>query len=132
MYEVLVAWDKIEDDRPVIADFAAIWRSADKIVYSSTLGSVSTAKTRLERTFHPEAIAALKASADRDLSIGGPTLAARAIARGLVEEWHLFLFPIVAGGGTSASPDGTFVELTLENERRFANGTVYLRHLRVR
>ena len=127
-YEVLAVWDTIQDERPAIADFADIWRSADKIVYSSTLESVSTAKTRLERTFDPDDVAAMKASADRDLSIGGPTLAARAIAAGLVDEWNLFLFPVVVGGGTSAFPDGTFVDLMLEDERRFSNGTVYLRY----
>jgi dihydrofolate reductase len=132
MYEVLAVWDTIQDERPVIADFAGIWRSSDKIVYSSTLESVSTARTRLERTFDPEAVAALKASANRDLSIGGPTLAASANAAGLVDEWNLFLFPVVVGGGTSAFPDGTFVELTLEDERRFANGVVYPRYRRVR
>ena len=128
MYEVLAVWDTIQDDHPAIADFAAIWRSIDKIVYSSTLQSVSTARTRLERTFDPDAVAAMKASADRDLSIGGPTLAARAIAAGLVDVWNLFLSPVVVGGGTSAFPAGSSVELTLEEERRFSNGTVYLRY----
>lgn len=128
MYEVLAVWDTIQDEHPVVADYAEIWRSTDKIVYSSTLESVSTARTRLERTFDPHSVAALKASADRDLSIGGPTLAARAIAAGLVDEWHLFLSPIVVGGGTSAFPEGSSIELTLENERRFSNGTVYLRY----
>jgi dihydrofolate reductase len=128
MYEVLAVWDTIQDERPVIADYAQIWRSSDKVVYSSTRESVSTARTRLERTFDPETVAALKTSSDRDLSIGGPMLAERAIAAGLVDEWHLFLFPVVVGGGVSAFPDGTFVELTLEDERRFANGTVYLRY----
>ena len=126
MYEVLAVWDTIQDKQPVIADFADIWRSADKVVYSSTLESVSTARTRLERTFDPEAVAAMKASADRDLSIGGPTLAARAIAAGLVDEWNLS--PVVVGGGTSAFPAGSSVELTLEEDRRFSNGTVYLRY----
>ena len=128
MYEVLSVWDTIQDDHPAIADFADIWRSTDKIVYSSTLDSVSTARTRLERTFDPDTVAAMKASADRDLSIGGPTLAARAIAAGLVDEWNLFLSPVVVGGGTSAFPAGSSVELTLEDERRFSNGTVYLRY----
>ena len=127
-YEVLAVWDTIKDGRPVIADFAEIWRSTDKVVYSSTLESVSTARTRLERTFDPNAVAAMKASANRDLSIGGPTLAARAIAAGLVDEWSLFLSPVVVGGGTSAFPAGSSVELTLEEERRFSNGTVYLRY----
>jgi dihydrofolate reductase len=128
MYEVLEVWDTIQDERPAIADFADIWRSIDKIVYSSSLESVSTARTQLERTFDPDAVAAMKASADRDLSIGGPTLAARAIAAGLVDEWGLFLSPVVVGGGTSAFPAGSSVELTLEEERRFSNGTVYLRY----
>lgn len=128
MYEVLAVWDTIQDERPAIADYAEIWRLTDKIVYSSTLPSVLTARTRLERTFVPDAVAALRTSADRDLSIGGPTLAARAIVAGLVDEWHLFLSPVVVGGGMSALPDGTFVELTLQDERRFANGRVYLRY----
>ncbi len=128
MYEVLAVWDTIQDERPPIAEYAEIWRSADKIVYSSSLESVATAKTRLERTFDPDAVAAMKASADRDLSIGGPTLAARAIAAGLVDEWNLFLSPVVVGGGTSAFPAGSSVELTLEEDRRFSNGTVYLRY----
>jgi dihydrofolate reductase len=127
-YEVLAVWDTIQDDHPAIADFADIWRSTDKIVYSSTLESVTTARTRLERTFDPDAVAGMKASSDRDLSIGGPTLAARAIAAGLVDEWNLFLSPVVVGGGTSAFPAGSSVELTLEDERRFSNGTVYLRY----
>lgn len=93
------------------------------------LESVSMARrTRLKQTFDPEAVAALKGSADRDLSIGGPTLAARAIGAGLVDEWHIFLFPLVVGGGTSAFPDGAFVELTLQDERRFSNGTMCLRY----
>jgi dihydrofolate reductase len=128
MYEVLALWDTIQDEHPVIADFAEIWRSTNKVVYSSTLESVSTARTRLERTFDPDAVAGMKASADRDISIGGPTLAARAIAAGLVDEWNLFLSPVVVGGGTSAFPAGSSVELTLEEERRFSNGTVYLRY----
>lgn len=128
MYEVLAVWDTIQDEHPAIADFADIWRSKDKIVYSSTLESVSAARTRLERTFDPNAVAAMKASADRDLSIGGPTLAARAIAAGLVDKWNLFLSPVVVGGGTSAFPAGSSVELRLEEERRFSNGTVYLRY----
>jgi dihydrofolate reductase len=128
MYEVLAVWDTIQDERPAIADFAEIGRSTDKVVYSSTLESVSTARTRLERTFDPDAVAAMKASADRDLSIGGPTLAARAIAAGLVDEWSLFLSPVVVGDGTSAFPAGSSVELTLEEDRRFSNGTVYLRY----
>jgi dihydrofolate reductase len=128
MYEVLAVWDTIQDERPPIAEYAEIWRSADKIVYSSSLESVATAKTRLERTFDPDTVAAMKASANRDLSIGGPTLAARAIAAGLVDEWNLFLSPVVVGGGTSAFPAGSSVELTLEEDRRFSNGTVYLRY----
>lgn len=93
-----------------------------------TLESVSMAMTRLEQTFGPEAVAALKASAARNLSIDGPTPAARAIGAGLVDEWRMFLFPVVVGGGTSVFADGAFVELTLQDERTFSNGTMYLRY----
>jgi dihydrofolate reductase len=131
MYEVLSAWETIPtgDDQPAfIRDFAEIWRAADKIVYSRTLPSVSTARTRLERTFDPEAVRRLKAQADGDLTIGGPGLAAEAFKAGLVDACQLFLAPIVVGGGTPSLPDKVRVELELVDERRFGNGVVYLHH----
>ena len=101
---------------------------ADKIVYSRTLPSVSSERTRLEREFDPDAVRRLKASADRDLGIGGPGLAAHALAAGLVDEVHLLLSPHVVGGGTRVFPDGVRLPLELLDERRFGNGTVYLRY----
>jgi dihydrofolate reductase len=107
-------------------DYAQIWRAADKVVYSRTLAGVSTARTRLEREFDPEAVRALKAQ--RELSIGGPDLAAEAIRAGLVDECRLYLSPIAVGGGTRALPDDVRWPLELLDERRFGNGVVYLRY----
>jgi dihydrofolate reductase len=128
MYEVLVAWETMADPDPVMRDYAEIWRAADKIVYSRTLAAASSARTRIERDFDPDAIRQLKAAADRDLAVGGPTLAAAAIEAGLVDELHLFLNPIVVGGGKPALPDGVRMPLELLQERRFGNGVVFLRY----
>jgi dihydrofolate reductase len=130
MYDVLVAWETFDlaDQPPFIQDFAQIWRAADKIVYSRTLESASSARTRIEQEFDPEAVRQLKASAERDLAIGGPELAAEAFKAGLVDECHLFLTPIVVGGGKQALPDNVRVPLHLLDERRFGNGVVYLRY----
>ena len=129
MYDVLAVWDRIDtgpEQTPVIREYAEIWRATDKVVYSRTLESVSTARTRLERDFEPEAVRALKAGADRDLTVGGPALAGEALRAGLVDEVHLFLSPVVVGGGTRALPDGLRLDLALVDERRFGNGVVHL------
>jgi dihydrofolate reductase len=134
MYETLAVWETIPtggDQSPAIGDFAGIWRAADKVVYSRTLDTVATARTRIERDFDPEAVRALKASADADLTVGGPSLAANAFRAGLVDECQLFLSPVVVGGGTPSLPDKVRVELELLDERRFGNGVVYL-HYRTR
>jgi len=130
MYEVLVAWETMEtsDEPAVIGDFAAIWRDADKVVYSSTLADVSSARTRIERSFDPTAVRALRDGADRDLSVAGPTLAAEAFRAGLVDRVDLFLSPVIVGAGTRALPDGVRLDLELTDERRFANGAVSLRY----
>jgi dihydrofolate reductase len=131
MYEVLVAWesdDILVDAPPFIHDFATIWRAADKIVYSKSLESVSSARTRIERTFDPDAVRRMKATANRDLSVGGPDLAAQALRAGLVDETQLFLSPIVVGGGNPALPDDVRIGLELLDERRFSNGVVHLRY----
>ena len=128
MYEVMAWWEANDDDAPVMRDFAGIWRAADKIVYSTTLETTSSARTRIERDFDPEAVRRLKAQAGRDLTVGGPHLAGQAIAAGLVDECHLFFVPVMVGGGTRALPDGVRVELELVDERRFASGVVYLRY----
>jgi dihydrofolate reductase len=130
MYEVLVAWETLPlDDQPsYIREFAEIWRSADKVVYSSTLQTVSSARTRIERAFDPEAVRTMKASSERDLGIGGPNIAAEAFRAGLINETYLFLAPIAVGGGTPVFPRDVRVELELLDERRFDSGFVYLRH----
>jgi dihydrofolate reductase len=134
MYEVLAAWESDDilagDPPPFIRDYAAIWRAADKIVYSTTLQTVSSAKTRIERTFDVDEIRRIKASTGSDLSVGGPDLAGQALGAGLVDECHLIVAPVVVGGGTQALPDDVRLELELLDERRFANGMVHL-HYRV-
>ena len=131
MYEVLSFWENpplLDEEPPVIREFAAIWRAADKVVYSRTLNTVATARTRIEREFDPEAVRRMKASAARDLSIGGPELAAQAIKASLVDEVHLLLTPIIVGGGKRSLPDGARVKLELMSERRFGNGVVHVRY----
>lgn len=130
MYDVLVPWETMElgGEPPVIRDFADIWRSADKVVYSTTLGTPSSARTRIERAFDPDAVRRLKVSADRDLAVGGPELAARAFEAGLVDEVHLFLAPEIVGGGTRGLPDDVRLRLELTDERRFRGGFVLVRY----
>jgi len=131
MYETMVYWETahtLPDQPPVILDFAELWQAADKVVYSKTLETASSTRTRIEREFDPEAVRRMKTEADRDLSVGGPHLAAEAIRAGLVDEYHLFLNPIVVGGGSQALPDHVRVHLELLDERRFGNGVAYLRY----
>jgi dihydrofolate reductase len=131
MYEVLAVWEHPETfagDSAVMRDYAAIWQAADKVVYSRTLQDVSSARTRIERDFEPGAVRALKEAADRDISIGGPEIAAQALAAGLVDECHLLLCPVVMGGGHPAFADGVRARLELLDERRFAGGVVSLRY----
>lgn len=130
MYETMAAWETLPDagEPSFVGEFAEIWREADKIVYSTTLESVSTARTRIERQFDPEAVRQLKASAGRDLVVGGAALASAAFAAGLVDELHLFVAPVIVGGGKHALPDGVRLKLELQDERSFAGGVVYLRY----
>jgi dihydrofolate reductase len=131
MYETMVFWETahtLADRPPVVEEFAEIWQSADKIVYSKTLETVSSARTRIERDFDPEALRQLKARAVRDITVGGPDLAAQAIKAGLVDEYHLFVTPVVVGGGTRALPNGVRVDLELLDERRFGSGVVHLHY----
>lgn len=130
LYEVMVAWETMGADgsHPVERDFAQIWQSADKIVYSTTLKSASSTRTRIEPAFDPEAVQQLKATADADLSVGGPGLAAQALKAGLVDECRLFVSPVVVGGGTPWLPDHLQLPLELQELRRFTNGVVYLRY----
>jgi dihydrofolate reductase len=130
LYEVMAAWETMNTpDQPAyIRDFAQIWQAADKIVYSRTLDSVSTARTRIEREFDPAAVRGLKESATTDLLIGGPNLAGHALEAGLVDECHLFVAPMIVGGGTRFLPDGLRQNLELAEEQRFGNGMVHLRY----
>jgi len=131
MYEVMVYWETVETaaDQPTAAhDYAEIWRPADKIVYSTTLETVSSARTRIERTFEPEAIEQIKASGTSDISVGGAELAGHALRAGLVDDLHLFLNPVVVGGGSRALPDDIRLDLELVDEHRFAGGVVHLRY----
>jgi dihydrofolate reductase len=135
MYETMVFWEsppELAAPPPFEQEFAGIWQKADKIVYSKTLQTVSSAKTLIEREFDPEAIRTLKAKAGADLSVGGAALAARAIEAGLVDEYQLFLVPVLVGGGKRSLPgNGVRVNLELLDQRRFRNGAVYL-HYRTR
>jgi len=129
MYEVMRYWETDEatrDRQPVERDYAEIWRSADKTVYSKTLQTVSSASTTIERTFDPEAVRRAKSLAQRDLGVGGPELAARAFEAGLVDEVRQFVAPVVVGGGKRSLPDGLRLDLELLDERRFESGMVYV------
>jgi dihydrofolate reductase len=133
MYEVLRFWEdpELEGEPGPMREYAEIWRDRDKIVYSSSLESATTARTRIEREFDPAAVRQLKEDADTDLSIGGPTLAAEALRAGLIDEIHQFLYPVVVGGGRAWMPDGLRLDLELLDERRFSGGAVHL-HYRTR
>ena len=130
MYETMAVWQRMDvsAEPDVMRDYAGIWRDANKVVYSRTLAAASTPRTRIERDFDPEAVRRMKETAGRDLSVGGPGLAAHALRAGIVDEIQLFLVPVVVGGGTRALPDGLRVDLDLLDERRFAGGAVYLRY----
>jgi dihydrofolate reductase len=133
MYETMVFWETVStaaDQPSVTRDFAEIWRGAEKIVYSRTLQTVSSARTRIERDFDADAIRRLKQTSGRDITIGGAELAGQAIKLGLVDECHLFLAPIVVGGGKRALPDSVRTRLELLSARRFESGFVHL-HYRV-
>lgn len=128
MYETMLYWESAHalQDQPAVHDFAGIWQSADKIVYSKTLETVSSARTRIERDFDADAIQQLKSTAGCDISVSGPELGAQAIEAGLVDEFHLFVVPIVIGGGKRYLSNNVRVKLELVAERRFDSGTVYL------
>lgn len=135
MYEVMKAWEDDElpsaadpADLPVMRDYAEIWRAAEKVVYSRTLDRIATTRTHIEQFFEPDDVRRLKERADRDIGIGGPDLASQAIAAGLVDEINLFLVPVAIGAGKAVLPVDDPLSLTLLDQRRFANGTVYLRY----
>jgi dihydrofolate reductase len=131
MYETMLSWETVgtgADEPPASRDYAQIWRAAEKIVFSRTLPSPSSARTRIERTFDPAAVRRLQESSSDDIAVGGAELAGEAIAAGLVDECHLFLHPVVVGGGKRALPRDVRVQLELLSERRFRSGVVHLHH----
>ncbi len=133
MYETMVYWETthtLADRPPFVQDFTEIWQAADKVVCSTTLETASSARTRIERHFDPEAVRRMKVTAGRDITVGGPDLAAQAIKARLVDEWELFVAPIVVGGGTQSVPNTIRLKLELLDERRFGNGVVHL-HYRI-
>jgi dihydrofolate reductase len=134
MYDVLQVWESIggNDAPEVMKDYASIWRAADKIVFSAQLAEVTTKRTRIERRFDPDAIRTLIETADRDISIGGASLAAEAIRAGLVDEFHLLVFPLVVGEGPQFFPRDVDLKLDLVDERRFDDGVVFLRYTALR
>jgi dihydrofolate reductase len=131
MYETMVYWETahtVVDQPPFMQDFAELWQAADKIVYSKTLETVSSARTRIDRDFDPAVVRQMKAQAERPITVGGPDLAGQAIKAGLADECHLFIAPIVVGGGTQSLPDDIRLELELLDERRFGSGMVHLHY----
>ncbi|ACQ78469.1 bifunctional deaminase-reductase domain protein [Beutenbergia cavernae DSM 12333] len=131
-YELMTYWDTAstgEDVPAVEREFTELWQATDKVVYSRTLENVDAPRTRLERDFDVDAVRSLVAAADRDVSIGGPVLAAHAIRAGLVDTFHMYVAPTIVGGGLRGLPDGVRLDLELVDERRFAGGTVYLRYV---
>ncbi|MEU2202378.1 dihydrofolate reductase family protein [Isoptericola sp. NPDC019482] len=131
MYETMVFWETADQDPdapPHIVQYARDWQATDKVVYSTTLDEVSSARTRIERAFDPEVVRRLKAESDHDLTVDGPTLAAQAIRAGLVDEYHLFVTTSVVGGGTRFFPDDVRLDLDLVEERSFANGLISARY----
>jgi dihydrofolate reductase len=128
MYETMVYWETDDDSGAVARDYASIWRSAEKVVFSRTLQTPSSARTRLEPSFDPEAIRALKENSQADLTVGGAELAGQAIAAGLVDECRLFVVPVLVGGGKHALPDKVRADLELLDQRRFKAGVVYLQY----
>lgn len=130
-YETMTVWETPEvfpDLTPAIMDFGQIWQAAEKIVYSKSLETVSTPKTRLEREFEPQMVRNLKAQSTHDISVAGPNLAAQAIRAGLVDEYHLLVVPFILGGGKRVLPSSAGIKLDLLDERRVGNGWVYLRY----
>jgi dihydrofolate reductase len=131
MYETMAVWetpDVLPSPMPAVLEFAPIWQAAEKIVYSTTLQTVATARTRLERKFDADVVRELKAGATREVGVGGAALAAHAIRAGLVDEYNLLIAPIIAGGGNPYLPGKVRVKLALLDERRFDNGLVHVRY----
>jgi dihydrofolate reductase len=131
MYQTMLYWEtahQVPGQPSYVQDFTRLWQAADKIVFSATLATASSARTRIERTFSPGMIRQLKQAADRDMTVSGASLAGQALTAGLVDELQLFLVPVIVGGGKPALPAGARLDLELLDTRSFAGGGVYLRY----
>jgi len=131
LYETMAVWETdptLSTASQLMADFGNVWQGADKVVYSTTLDTVSTARTRLERNFDPDSVRDMKATATTDLTVGGAQLAAHALKATLVDECHLIIHPVLIGGGKPALPRGTRIHLELLDDRRLSNGVMYIRY----
>jgi dihydrofolate reductase len=128
MYETMAAWETIADGPPYVRDYAEIWRAAEKVVYSRSLEAVSSARTRIERDFNPVEVRRLKQSAGADITVGGAELAGQAIGAGLIDEYRLFVVPVLVGGGKRAFPDGVPLELERLESRPFESGVDFHRY----
>jgi dihydrofolate reductase len=128
MYETMAAWETIADGPPYLRDYAEIWRAAEKVVYSRSLEAVSSARTRIERNFEPEQVQRLKETAPADITVGGAELAGQAIGAGLIDEYRLFVVPVLVGGGKRAFPDGVPLELERLESRCFESGVDFHRY----
>lgn len=131
MYEMMIGWENdpaVAGQSPKSAEFAQIWQAAEKVVFSRTLESVSTKRTRIERNFDPALVGEIKAEADHDLNVSGADVAASAWHSGLIDECHVFVAPMLVGGGKRMFPDDVRQPLKLLDERRFGNGMVFLRY----
>jgi dihydrofolate reductase len=111
-------------------EFAQIWRVLPKVVFSQTLNSVEGSARLATRELADE-VKELKHQSDRDIAVGGATLAAALTRLELIDEYELFLYPIVVGGGTPFfAPESERFRLELLETRTFGGGVVYLRYLR--
>jgi dihydrofolate reductase len=131
MYQTMLYWETahtVPGQPPSVREFTGIWQAAEKIVFSKTLQSLPSARTRIEPNFDPGMIRQLKSATEHDMTVGGADLAGQAIKAGLVDELQLFLAPIVVGGGKPALPNDVRLVLELLDTQRFASGAVYLRY----
>ena len=128
LYETMAYWDApVEGYPPEHRDFARTWQKAEKIVFSRTLTAPATRKTRVERDFNLDAIRKLKRQSEHDINIGGAELAGRALDADLVDECHVFMNPVIVGGGKPAFR-ALRRSLELLETRRFSTGVVHMRY----
>jgi len=129
LYETMVYWaGPVDGYPPEHRDFATVWQKHEKIVFSRTLTTATTHNTRLERDFDPEAIRKLKQESEQDIAIGGAELAGLALEANLVDDCHLFVHPMIVGGGKPAFPPTLRRNLELLETRPFDTGVIHVRY----